>query len=111
MGKKNKPKDGGKSIELGAGKGKTLEVEIAGTGKTYHIPLADSLSIGDAMEIRRVQNLPKKKRDEGFFNAFYNIACRYVPKKYVDMLSMDDFGTLLEAWNDASEEAGAGPGE
>lgn len=104
MGKKAKSR--GRVLELGGSRGNTIDVEIAGRGKTYHIPLADSLSVGDAIEFHQVERLPKKKRDEGFFNAFYNLVCRYVPQEYIDGLTVDEFTALAEAWNDASKEVG-----
>ena len=114
MGKKGKGKNktGGKVLRLGGNAGgRFMEVSIAGTGETYRVPLADSLSMGDAMAMRKVQRKPKDKRDEAFFEVFYQMVSHYVPKKYLDVLSMDDFTTLVEAWTAASEEAGAGPGE
>ena len=101
----------GKTLKLGNEVGRHLEVHIEGVKKSYRIPLANSLKMGDAMALRRVTKLPKKQRDEGFLDAFYEIVCRYVPQKYIDGLSMEEFSQLVEAWNDASNEDGVGLGE
>ena len=103
----------GKTIAIGDGpKGEgSLEVHIEGTGKSYRVPLAGSLTMGDAMTLRRVASLPKKRRDEGYFDAIYEIFCRYIPKKYIDRISMRDFERLSNEWGRASSEDGARPGE
>lgn len=101
----------GKSIKLGGGGGRSLEVKIKDTGKVYHVPLADSLAMGDAMALRKAQRQPKRKRQDAYFNAIYEIFCRYIPKKYIDQLSLDDFSRLADAWNDASNDTGVGAGE
>ena len=101
----------GKTLNLGNGGGDFLEVRIEGIKKAYRIPLANSLKMGDAMALRKVTKLPKKQRDEGFLDAFYEIVCRYVPQKYIDHLSMEEFSQLVQAWNEASNEDEVGLGE
>lgn len=100
-----------KTVEITQGETSFLEVSVAGIKKPYRIPLSNSLRMGDVMALREAMRLPKKRRNEGFLAAFYEIVCRYVPKKYVDALSVDEFSQLVDAWNDASAEAGVGLGE
>lgn len=89
----------------------SLEVNIEGIGKSYRVPLAGSLTMGDAMLLGKVAGLPKKRRNKGYFNAIYEIFCKYIPKKYVDRLSMRDFERLTDEWGRASSDGGATPGE
>lgn len=103
--------DGDRTVRLGGDEGRYLVVQIEGQQREYRVPLADSLKMADAMALRKVMAAPSKRRDGLFFEWFYGFFCRYVPEKVTGQLSMDDFGTLAQAWNEASEEGGAQPGE
>lgn len=112
MGKGKNRKAQGEVVRLDVGsKAHSMTVEIAGTGKSFQVPLSDSLSMADAMRLRKVNRLPKKDRADAQFDAVYDIICRYVPRKYIDQLSMDDFSVLVDAWVASSAEAGVTPGE
>ena len=100
-----------KAAKLGGAPRGCLEVEVAGHGKTWRLPLAGDLSIGDAMEMRKALRAKKAKRDERYFEWFYGFVCRHLPEKVVSRLSMEDFATLAQAWDEASGEAGEAPGE
>lgn len=85
-----------------------LEVEIEGRG-TSRVPLADSLTMPWLMRLNEV------RKDEGdelakvaFFYDFFRTYCG----TSIDLLTMDELGQLIGAWNDATEQAaGATPGE
>lgn len=77
-----------KEITLGSAKEiNTLKVNIG--GKTYNVPLAGSLTI---TEMRKFQ-----QEEDGF--TFFE---KYIPKKVIESLTMDDFRALSEAWKEAS---------
>ena len=84
-----------KEITLGsAKKQKTLKVNIG--DKSYSVPLAGSLTI---TEMRKF-----KDEEDGF--TFFE---KYIPKKVIESLTMDDFTALSEAWKEASAGDGDPP--
>lgn len=97
-------------LMLGADSSKYLEVEIQGVKKTFHVPLSNSLNLCDAMILRNASKAPEDEREDAFFDAFYRLICNYIPKEYVDHMSVSDFTRLSSVWNDVSEED-ASPGE
>lgn len=91
------------TLELGKSrKNKYLEVHVEGRKKVYKLPLANHLNVGDSMMLRAAAKAPKKKREEAFFDAFYQICCKYIDKAIIDGLSLDDLETLAAAWNEQS---------
>ena len=77
-----------REITLGnANKLKTLKVNIG--EKTYSVPLAGSLTISE------VQELSVKEDGYTFFE-------KYIPKKVLNSLTVDDMKALTEAWKEAS---------
>lgn len=79
-------------ITLGSAKEiKTLKVNI---GKaTYTVPLAGSLTIAE---------MKKFQKDEDGFTFFE----KYIPKKVLESLTMDEFKMLSEAWKNSSSSEG-----
>lgn len=76
-------------------KGKSDEVKVLKVNigdKSYNVPLAGSLSIREMRAMR-------DGTEDGF--AFFE---KYIPKKVIEALSMDEFQTLNEAWKNASFE-------
>ena len=76
---------------------------------TYSVPLADSLPMPWLM---RLNELRKDEDDElskvAFFYDFFRIYCGSA----IDVLTLEELGELINAWNDATEgETGATPGE
>ena len=69
----------------------TLDVEFG--DKTYKVPLADSLTMG---ELRAL----KDGDDDGF--AFFG---RYLSDEVVSALTLEDFKELNAMWKKASQEA------
>lgn len=67
----------------------TLKVNIGDA--SYSIPLAGSLTIS---EMRKFQ-----KDEDGF--SFFE---KYIPKKVLEGLTMDEFKALSEAWKNTSAE-------
>jgi hypothetical protein len=65
----------------------TLKVNIG--GESYSVPLAGSLTIS---EMRKFI-----KDEDGF--AFFE---KYIPKKQIESLTMDEFQALSDAWKKAS---------
>lgn len=77
---------------------KTLKVNIG--KKSYSVPLAGSLTIAEMKQI-------KDGTEDGF-----DIFGKYIPKEVTDMLTVDDFKVLSDAWKKASsEESGVELGE
>lgn len=73
----------GKSDEI-----KVLKVNIG--DKSYSVPLAGSLSIREMRAMRA-------GTEDGF--DFFE---KYIPKKVIESLTMDEFQALNEAWKEAS---------
>ena len=73
----------GKSDEI-----KVLKVNI--DDKSYSVPLAGSLPI-------RTVRAMKDGIEDGF--DFFE---KYIPKKVIESLTMDEFNALNDAWKDAS---------
>lgn len=85
-----------------------LEVEIQGHGVS-RVPLADSMPLVWLDRMREVRGAEDDDFDKiSFFYQFFREYCG----KAVDLLTVDDLGQLIKAWNDATEtETGANPGE
>ena len=87
----------------------TLEVEIAGHG-TSRVPLADSLPMQWLVRLHEIQTAEQPDEFEKirFFYDLFRTHCGNA----VDLLTIDELGQLIEAWDAACEaETGATPGE
>lgn len=85
-----------------------LEVEIEGHG-TSRVPLADSLPLPWVV---RLNELRKDEEDEFAKVAFFYDLFRAHCGAAVDVLTLEELGQLINAWNDATvDETGANPGE
>ena len=80
-----------------------LEVHVDGHRKTYRIPLLNQLGMGDLMVFRRIAKLPEDEQGDAYFDAFYELCIKYVPKDAIDSLRMDEFAQFVQAWQDASD--------
>ena len=76
-------------ITLGSKTIKTLKVNIGDSA--YSIPLAGSLTIAE---------MKKFQKDEDGFSFFE----KYIPRKILESLTMDEFKELSEAWKVASAD-------
>lgn len=85
-----------------------LEVEIQGHG-TSRVPLADSLPMPWLV---RFNELRRNEDDEFAKVSFFYDLFRAYCGAPVDVLTIDELGQLISAWNDATmEDTGANPGE
>ena len=79
-----------REITLGNAKTlKTLKVNIG--DKTYSVPLAGSLTLSE------VQQLSEKEEGYTFFE-------KYIPRKVLESLTVDDMKALTAAWKEASAD-------
>lgn len=81
-------------------------------GKKYKIPLADYMPMPDAREMLRIRRMPAKERDGAYTEFFLGYFEKHIGEEAFSALSMADFETLMESWNEANEaEGSATPGE
>ena len=81
-----------KEITLG-GKPKELKVLTVHIGEeSYEVPL------GGSLKPRELADMDTMEKTTAFLE-------KYIPKKVLDELSLDDYNTLVRAWGDATKEA------
>ena len=81
-----------KEITLG-GKPKELKVLTVHIGKeSYEVPL------GGTLKPRELAAMDTAEKTMDFLK-------KYIPKKVIDDLSLDDYNTLVRAWGEATREA------
>lgn len=105
--------NGGGEIRLNGGKEPRggLEVHVEGDRRVYRIPTVSDMTIADVMTFQKVNRLPKKRRNDAYAAAFYDLCVRYVPQAAIDSLTMDEFAKLTEAWDEANADGGMRSGE
>lgn len=85
--------------EITLGNKKTVDVLNVTIGDAvYSVPLMGSMKLKDA------SRLDTQERIMAFF-------LKYIPKKVMEDLTVDDVNALINAWSAESEKNGAKPGE
>lgn len=96
-------------IEFGKPKkAKCLEVKIG--DNVHNIPIAANLPLPFAKRLRAINDSDKASKDSEATSFFMEYFGAYLGSD-LDLLDMEDFGTLITAWNEMSVEGGASVGE
>lgn len=94
-----------KELHLGGGQSIAdgLPVYIEGAKRPYIIPPMSMLKVGEVMSIRKALG---EGGGDAFLDAFYELVCHYVPRKYIDMLTLDELMQLSSAWTNLTGDEG-----